>query len=222
MSDDDKDVDIESDDEDLGSSASISGDSNRNTTFSQADKRAHHNALERKRRDHIKDSFSSLRDSVPSLHGEKASRAQILKKAAEYIAFMRRKNTTVQADIDDLKRQNKVLEEQIRTLEKAKSAAISDFNGTSLLDPSSHTKIKSESVSSFDGVSDSDSISDGDGILNGNVSTGSSNGSIGIGINSMAQQKRSLQKNKKLKTSSESSESSTAVLATGVAASVPS
>lgn len=37
----------------------------------QADKRAHHNALERKRRDHIKDSFSSLRDSIPSLHGEK-------------------------------------------------------------------------------------------------------------------------------------------------------
>lgn len=37
----------------------------------QAEKRAHHNALERKRRDHIKDSFSSLRDSVPSLHGEK-------------------------------------------------------------------------------------------------------------------------------------------------------
>uniref|UniRef100_A0AAY5K1K9 Protein max n=1 Tax=Esox lucius TaxID=8010 RepID=A0AAY5K1K9_ESOLU len=38
---------------------------------SDADKRAHHNALERKRRDHIKDSFSSLRDSVPALQGEK-------------------------------------------------------------------------------------------------------------------------------------------------------
>lgn len=35
------------------------------------DKRAHHNALERKRRDHIKDSFTSLRDSIPSLNGEK-------------------------------------------------------------------------------------------------------------------------------------------------------
>jgi len=216
MSDEDKDVDIESDDEDLGSSASISGDSNRNTTYSQADKRAHHNALERKRRDHIKDSFSGLRDSVPSLHGEKASRAQILKKAAEYIAFMRRKNTTVQADIDDLKRQNKVLEEQIvRTLEKAKSAGINDFNGTSLLDPTSHAKIKSESVSSFDGVSDSDSISDVDGIANGNVSTGSSSGSIGL-----AQQKRSLQANKKIKTSSESSESSTAVLTSSVSTAV--
>lgn len=40
----------------------------------QADKRAHHNALERKRRDHIKDSFHSLRDSVPALQGEKVGK----------------------------------------------------------------------------------------------------------------------------------------------------
>ncbi|XP_012227051.1 protein max isoform X2 [Linepithema humile] len=98
MSDDDRDIDIESD----------------------AEKRAHHNALERKRRDHIKDSFSSLRDAVPSLAAEKvASRAQILKKSAEYIQFMRRKNTSHQQDIDDLKRQNSFLENQIRALEKA-------------------------------------------------------------------------------------------------------
>jgi len=141
MSDEERDVDIESD----------------------ADKRAHHNALERKRRDHIKDSFTSLRDSVPSLLGEKlsakASRAQILKKAAEYISFMRRKNTTHQQDIDDLKKQNKVLEEQIvRTLEKAKASGVTDFSGTSLLDASdNHAKMKMESVSSFDGGSDSDS-----------------------------------------------------------------
>jgi len=37
----------------------------------QSERRAHHNALERKRRDHIKESFTSLRDSVPQLHGEK-------------------------------------------------------------------------------------------------------------------------------------------------------
>lgn len=40
----------------------------------QAEKRAHHNALERKRRDHIKDSFTSLRESVPALQGEKVVR----------------------------------------------------------------------------------------------------------------------------------------------------
>lgn len=43
----------------------------------QADKRAHHNALERKRRDHIKDSFHGLRDSVPALQGEKVRIAEV-------------------------------------------------------------------------------------------------------------------------------------------------
>ncbi|OXU30488.1 hypothetical protein TSAR_013558 [Trichomalopsis sarcophagae] len=135
MSDDDRDIDIESDEGD--DSDSRQRHSNNQQYFSQAEKRAHHNALERKRRDHIKDSFSSLRDSVPSLQNEKvASRAQILKKAAEYIQFMRRKNTSHQQDIDDLKRQNSLLESQseslykylqhtalfheVRTLEKAK------------------------------------------------------------------------------------------------------
>ncbi|XP_046366149.1 protein max-like isoform X10 [Haliotis rufescens] len=101
MSDEDRDVDVESD----------------------AEKRAHHNALERKRRDHIKESFHSLRDSVPALEGEKVSvsRAQILKKAADYIQFMRRKNHSHQQDIEDLKKQNNILEQQIRSLEKAKS-----------------------------------------------------------------------------------------------------
>ncbi|XKL67196.1 hypothetical protein PGB90_010616 [Kerria lacca] len=97
-------------------------DDDRDLELESAEKRAHHNALERKRRDHIKDSFTSLRESVPSLQGEKvASRAQILKKAADYIQFMRRKNTAHQQDIDDLKRQNNLLETQIRTLEKTKA-----------------------------------------------------------------------------------------------------
>ena len=43
----------------------------------QAEKRAHHNALERKRRDHIKDSFHSLRDSVPDLQGEKVKPSEV-------------------------------------------------------------------------------------------------------------------------------------------------
>lgn len=42
----------------------------------------------------------------------KASRAQILKKAAEYIQFMRKKNNTVQSDIDEIAKQNKLLEDQ--------------------------------------------------------------------------------------------------------------
>lgn len=128
MSDDDRDVDVESDDgEDSDSRLPSSRQSSGSQYYSQAEKRAHHNALERKRRDHIKDSFSSLRDSVPALNGEKvASRAQILKKAAEYIMFMRKKNSSHQQDIEDLKRQNSLLEAQIRTLEKAKSTGVFD------------------------------------------------------------------------------------------------
>lgn len=99
--DNDKDSDISDEDTQSGSFRS-KGDN----------KRDNHNALERRRRDLIKDSFSKLRDAVPSLSGEKASRAQILKKAAEYIQVMRKKNQSNQADIDELGRLNKMLEDQ--------------------------------------------------------------------------------------------------------------
>ncbi|XP_061742184.1 protein max isoform X2 [Nerophis ophidion] len=138
-----------------------------------ADKRAHHNALERKRRDHIKDSFHSLRDSVPALQGEKvgspnsgtetsqskASRAQILDKATEYIQYMRRKNHTHQQDIDDLKRQNALLEQQVRALEKVKGSAQLQSNYSSS-DSSLYTNPKGSAVSAFDGGSDSSSESE--------------------------------------------------------------
>ncbi|KAG5846869.1 hypothetical protein ANANG_G00119550 [Anguilla anguilla] len=128
---------------------------------SDADKRAHHNALERKRRDHIKDSFHSLRDSVPALQGEKqsikqASRAQILDKATEYIQYMRRKNHTHQQDIDDLKRQNALLEQQVRALEKVKGSTQLQASYSSS-DSSLYTNPKGSAVSAFDGGSDSSS-----------------------------------------------------------------
>ncbi|KAL5008410.1 hypothetical protein ScPMuIL_013991 [Solemya velum] len=119
-----------------------------------AEKRAHHNALERKRRDHIKDSFHSLRDSVPALHGEKVnkvSRAQILKKAADYIQFMRKKNHNHQVNIDELKKQNSLLEQQIRGLEKARTT------GQFAAHASSVVNTKGGTVSAFDGGSGSES-----------------------------------------------------------------
>ncbi|XP_013386986.1 protein max [Lingula anatina] len=120
MSDDERDIDIESDEEE--DEMGLDGNQSNVTQFmSQAEKRAHHNALERKRRDHIKESFHSLRDSIPSLQGEKVARSQILKKASEYIQFMRRKNNTHHQDLEDLKRQNSVLDQQVRALEKAKT-----------------------------------------------------------------------------------------------------
>ena len=41
-----------------------------------------------------------------------SSRAQILKQATDYIMFMSKKNSAHQQDIDDLKKQNQVLDQQ--------------------------------------------------------------------------------------------------------------
>ncbi|XP_019849704.1 PREDICTED: uncharacterized protein LOC100634141, partial [Amphimedon queenslandica] len=83
------------------------------------DKRAHHNALERKRRDHIKDSFTNLRDCIPSLSGEKVSRAHVLNKATEYIRQMQRNSSVRTVEIDELRKKNEILEEQVNGLEQA-------------------------------------------------------------------------------------------------------
>jgi hypothetical protein len=83
-----------------------------NNGQNQAEKRAHHNALERKRRDHIKGSFNDLRDVIPLLKGEKASRAHVLKSATDYIHNLKTKNRHNQKAIEDLKRQNSILEFQ--------------------------------------------------------------------------------------------------------------
>jgi len=128
MSDEDREIDIESD----------ADDEEGNQTYGSEpegdDKRAHHNALERKRRDHIKDSFHSLRDCVPQDEkqtGEsksrqantssKTSRAQILRQAAEYIIRMRDKTTQNDKHIAILKQQNEELHHQIKALQKSQS-----------------------------------------------------------------------------------------------------
>ncbi|ESO83519.1 hypothetical protein LOTGIDRAFT_133235 [Lottia gigantea] len=162
MSDEDREVDVESD-EDFDDVDSVSGISQSGSNSasssqfaSQTEKRAHHNALERKRRDHIKGSFHSLRDSVPSLQGEKVSRAQVLKKASDYIQFMRKKNQGNQQDIEDLKKQNCILEKQIRALEKAKNTG-----------QYAQTSTNGETVS-FDGISEETDTSSSESIdING-------------------------------------------------------
>jgi len=117
LSEDERDVDVETDEEDGERHRNGSG----NRDMSQ-DRRAHHNALERKRRDHIKDSFTGLRDAIPTMQGDKSSRAQILRKASEYITHMRGKQSKNEQDCEDLRRQNAHLERQIRALESAKAS----------------------------------------------------------------------------------------------------
>ncbi|XP_004364652.2 max protein [Capsaspora owczarzaki ATCC 30864] len=84
-------------------------------------KRAHHNALERKRRDHIKEKFNELRDTVPSIAGDKASRSLILNRATEFIVTMKQRNTAHEAEIDAIRKQNETLRKQILDLENGHS-----------------------------------------------------------------------------------------------------
>ncbi|XP_065906927.1 max-binding protein MNT-like isoform X2 [Dysidea avara] len=106
MVEDDRDIDIETDgDDEMGVS-----------------KRYHHNELERKRRDHIKDSFSLLRDVVPAVAGEKISRALILNKASDFIKEMKIKNQQHEEEIETLRQSNFILEEQVKLLQKSRSS----------------------------------------------------------------------------------------------------
>jgi len=110
MSEEERDIDIEED-----GLANVPGGSIDN-------KRALHNAMERKRRDSIKDSFRGLQECIPTLRGDKTSRAQVLKKTGDYISQMQNKIAKHQTEIEDLKKQNAQLEAQIRSLEKTKTA----------------------------------------------------------------------------------------------------
>uniref|UniRef100_A0A7E4VJ54 BHLH domain-containing protein n=1 Tax=Panagrellus redivivus TaxID=6233 RepID=A0A7E4VJ54_PANRE len=70
------------------------------------DRRAHHNELERRRRDHIKDHFQALKNTIPLLEGEKSSRALILKRAVDYISLLQAQLKEAKIEIDDQKRRN--------------------------------------------------------------------------------------------------------------------
>ena len=75
MSEEEREIDVELDERE------IDDDLDQASLGGQYDnKRALHNAMERKRRDSIKDSFKGLQDCNLTLKGDKTSRAQVLKK----------------------------------------------------------------------------------------------------------------------------------------------
>jgi Max protein len=119
---DDQDIGIE----DMDGMDGMSGLSGGNSD----NKRALHNAMERKRRDSIKDSFRGLQECIPTLRGDKTSRAQVLKKTGDYISQMQNKIAKHQTEIEDLRKQNSQLEVQIRSLEKT---SFGSSNGGGLL-----------------------------------------------------------------------------------------
>ncbi|KFD58750.1 hypothetical protein M513_00443 [Trichuris suis] len=87
-----------------------SGSSASDELVNEVDRRAHHNALERRRRHHIKDSFATLRAMLPTSMEPRASRASILNATASYIMTL---NTIIAA----LKSENEKTEGHIRHIE---------------------------------------------------------------------------------------------------------
>ncbi|KAI1720920.1 helix-loop-helix DNA-binding domain-containing protein [Ditylenchus destructor] len=93
----DNEIDVES-----AASPSLSGNAPIHDSKRQA--RAQHNALERRRRDNIKDMYTSLKDEIPNFSNDRASRAQILKKTIEQIQDSN-------AEVEELNRELKQIEE---------------------------------------------------------------------------------------------------------------
>lgn len=103
----------------LRASGSSSASSSRNSSDSEdypEGKRTQHNVLERKRRNDLKFSFFSLRDSVPELvKQERAPKVQILKKASEYIRKLTADEHRLESEREMLQEKHEQLR---RTLEK--------------------------------------------------------------------------------------------------------
>lgn len=119
MSSEEDNMDYDSDDDD-DSKSNNSSSNNRSSSSNKKRlkgevKRSHHNVLERKRRDLIKDSFTKLKEAVPTLSIERASRAQILKRAADFIQAQHQRNESTRADIKDLIKKNADLESKINS-----------------------------------------------------------------------------------------------------------
>ncbi|PIO77643.1 Helix-loop-helix DNA-binding domain protein [Teladorsagia circumcincta] len=80
--------------------------------------RAQHNALERRRRDNIKDMYTSLKDAVPDMQNERASRAVILRRAIEVIEEKQQQRAELQANCDRLRSETAELEREIRMIKE--------------------------------------------------------------------------------------------------------
>uniref|UniRef100_A0A183BYE7 BHLH domain-containing protein n=1 Tax=Globodera pallida TaxID=36090 RepID=A0A183BYE7_GLOPA len=83
--------------------------------------RAQHNALERRRRDNIKDMYCSLKDEIPNFTNDRASRAQILKKAIDTIQKSQNEMCDLKEEIEKLEEMNTSIRNQISTADKCQA-----------------------------------------------------------------------------------------------------
>ena len=88
--------------------------------------RAQHNALERRRRDNIKDMYCSLKDEIPNFQNDRASRAQILKKAYDSIQTGTAEMKELGQEVDKIEELNRELRKQLEM--QAQNASMAQQN----------------------------------------------------------------------------------------------
>lgn len=82
-------------------------------------KRSTHNILERKRRNDLKASFITLRDSVPELKdNERAPKVNILRKATDYIQSLDKEMKKLNREKDAEQKRQQHLLQRLQTLQK--------------------------------------------------------------------------------------------------------
>ena len=85
--------------------------------------RDYHNALERRRRKLISGKFDLLRNSIPSYifgkRSEKVPRCMVLKSACNYISILEKANSQHRSEIEKLRCENQVLENEISKVENS-------------------------------------------------------------------------------------------------------
>ncbi|VDD93787.1 unnamed protein product [Enterobius vermicularis] len=79
--------------------------------------RTQHNELERRRRNNIKDMYNALKDSIPGMQNERASRAVILKKAVELITNKKANLEAGRNEIQELENQYLELQKELTAVE---------------------------------------------------------------------------------------------------------
>eukprot|EP00795_Rhopilema_esculentum_P010582 gene10582-19317_t len=89
--------------------------------YQDSSSRDYHNALERRRRKLISGKFELLRQSIPRyVYGERADkvpRCLVLKSACHYIDNLEKTNSRHKSEIEKLRQENEILENEIARLE---------------------------------------------------------------------------------------------------------
>ena len=84
--------------------------------------RAQHNALERRRRDNIKDMYTSLKDEIVNFNHERASRAQILCKTIDQMKELKDDVEQLETTVKEMEEESERLERELQELEAAEAS----------------------------------------------------------------------------------------------------